>query len=77
MSDRGLPKNYRQQHGFGSHTYSFINAANELFYVKFHFKSKQGIACYSDAEAAEVAGSNRESAQRDLFNTIEQKNFPR
>lgn len=77
MSDRGLPKNYRQQHGFGSHTYSFINAANERFYVKFHFKSQQGIACYSDAEAAEVVGSNRESAQRDLFNAIEQKNFPR
>lgn len=77
MSDRGLPKNYRQQHGFGSHTYSFINAANERLYVKFHFKSQQGIACYSDAEAAEVVGSDRESAQRDLFNAIEQKNFPR
>ncbi|WP_026640572.1 catalase [Bordetella petrii] len=77
MSDRGLPKNYRQQHGFGSHTYSFINADNERFYVKFHFKSLQGIANYTDAEAADVVGSDRESAQRDLYEHIEQGDFPR
>ena len=49
MSDRGLPQNYRQMHGFGSHTYSFVNAEGERFWVKFHFKSQQGIAnliCY-------------------------------
>jgi catalase len=43
MSDRGIPKGYRHMHGFGSHTFSFINAANERFWVKFHFVSQQGI----------------------------------
>jgi catalase len=77
FSDRGLPKNYRQMHGFGSHTYSFYNEAGERFWVKFHFKSLQGIACYTDAEAAQVVGSDRESAQADLFNNIEAGNYPR
>ncbi|WP_116140215.1 catalase [Trinickia diaoshuihuensis] len=77
MSDRGIPKNYRQMHGFGSHTYSFINAAGERFYVKFHFKSLQGIENYTDAEAAQVIAQDRESAQRDLIANIDQKNFPR
>ncbi|WP_042262477.1 catalase [Paraburkholderia heleia] len=77
MSDRGIPKNYRQQHGFGSHTFSFINANNERFYVKFHFKSAQGVENYSDAEAAQVIAQDRESAQRDLFDEIEKGNFPK
>jgi catalase len=77
MSDRGIPKNHRQMHGFGSHTFSFINAANERFYVKFHFKSMQGLENYTDAEAAQVVAQDRESAQRDLVTNIDQKNFPR
>lgn len=77
MSDRGLPRNYRQMHGFGSHTFSFINAKNERFWVKFHFKSMQGIANYTDAEAREVVAGDRESAQRDLFASIEKGEFPR
>ncbi|WP_310632756.1 catalase [Paraburkholderia sp.] len=77
MSDRGIPKNYRQQHGFGSHTFSFINANNERFYVKFHFKSAQGVENYTDAEAAQVVAQDRESAQRDLYNEIEKGNFPK
>lgn len=77
MSDRGLPRNYRQMHGFGSHTYSFYNAAGERFWVKFHFKSMQGIAYYTDQEAAELVGNDRESAQRDLFAAIERGEFPR
>ena len=77
MSDRGIPKNYRQQHGFGSHTFSFINAGNERFYVKFHFKSAQGVENYSDAEAAQVVAHDRESAQRDLYSEIEKGNFPK
>jgi catalase len=77
MSDRGLPQNYRQMHGFGSHTYSFINARNERVWVKFHFKSLQGIANWTDAEAAAVVAGDRESAQRDLYASIEQGNFPR
>ncbi|MCG5260747.1 catalase [Cupriavidus gilardii] len=77
MSDRGLPQNYRQMHGFGSHTYSFINAAGERFWVKFHFKSQQGIANWTNEEAAKVVAGDRESAQRDLYENIEQGNFPR
>jgi len=77
MSDRGIPQNYRQMHGFGSHTYSFINAANERFWVKFHFKSMQGIENFTDAEAAQVVAQDRESAQSDLLTNIEQGNFPK
>ncbi|MEY2878461.1 MAG: hypothetical protein RLZZ15_841, partial [Verrucomicrobiota bacterium] len=77
MSDRGLPKNYRQLNGYGSHTYSFINAIGERYWVKFHFKSLQGHAYYTDAEAATVVGTDRESAQADLFHHIAQGNFPR
>lgn len=77
MSDRGLPRNLRQMHGFGSHTYSFINADNERFWVKFHFKSKQGIANWTNAEAAQVVGNDRESSQRDLYENIERGNFPK
>ena len=77
MSDRGIPANLRQQHGFGSHTFSFVNANGERFYVKFHFKSQQGIACLSDEDAAQVVAHDRESSQRDLFNNIEQGNFPK
>ena len=74
MSDRGLPKNYRQLNGYGSHTYSFINDKQERFWVKFHFKSLQGHAFYTDEEAIDVVGADRETAQRDLF---ERGEFPR
>jgi catalase len=77
MSDRGLPASYRHMHGFGSHTFSFINAANERFWVKFHFESQQGIKNLTDAEATELVGRDRESAQRDLFGSIETGDFPR
>ena len=77
MSDRGLPRNFRQLNGYGSHTYSFINAKGERHWVKFHFKSMQGHSFYSDQEAAEVVGGDRESAQRDLFENIERGVYPR
>lgn len=77
MSDRGLPRNLRQMHGFGSHTYSLINDKGERHWVKFHFKSQQGIANYTNAEAAAVVGQDRESSQRDLYENIEKGNFPR
>lgn len=77
FSDRGLPRNYRQMNGYGSHTYSLINAGNERFWVKFHFKSLQGIATMTNAEAARIVGDDRESAQRDLFDSIERGEFPK
>jgi catalase len=77
MSDRGIPRNYRQMHGFGSHTFSFINAQDERFWVKFHFKSMQGVENYTDSDAAQVIAKDRESAQRDLIENIESGNFPK
>ncbi|HEY6334436.1 MAG TPA: catalase [Alphaproteobacteria bacterium] len=77
FSDRGLPKNYRQMHGFGSHTYSFINSKNERFWVKFHFKSMQGIANVTNADATRIVGDDRESHQRDLFESIERGDYPK
>ena len=76
FSDRGLPTSYRHVNGFGSHTYSFINAQNERFWVKFHFKVMQGIENWTNAEAEKIVGKDRESAQRDLFEAIEREDFP-
>ena len=77
MGDRGIPRNLRQMHGFGSHTYSLYNEKGERFWVKFHFKSLQGITYYSDEEAAAVIANDRESSQRDLFGSIERGDYPR
>lgn len=77
MSDRGIPATYRHMHGFGSHTYSFINAQNERFWVKFHFRTQQGIKNLTDAEAAKLIGEDRESHQRDLFEAIERGDYPK
>ena len=77
MSDRGLPQSYRHMHGFGSHTFSFISPDNQRSWVKFTWKTEQGIANLTDAEAGAVIACDRESAQRDLYESIEQGNFPR
>lgn len=77
MSDRGIPATYRHMHGFGSHTFSMINADNERFWVKFHFKCQQGIQNLSDAESEVVIGADRESHQRDLYDSIEKGDNPR
>lgn len=77
MGDRGLPLSYRFMHGFSSHAYSLINVRNERVWVKFHFRSQQGIKNLTDYEAAAVVASDRESSQRDLYNAIEQGKFPR
>jgi catalase len=77
FSDRGLPQGYRFMNGYGSHTYSFLNEAGERFWVKFHFKSLQGIKWWSNREAEQVIAQDRESAQRDLHDAIERGEFPR
>ena len=77
MSDRGIPASYRHMHGFGSHTYSFWNRQGERFWVKFHFRTQQGIKNLTDAEAAELIGNDRESHQRDLYDAIERGDFPK
>jgi len=77
MSDRGLPKSFRNINGYGSHTYSFINANYERCWVKFHLKTMQGIANLTNAEAASFVGQDRETHQRDLFTAIERGDFPK
>ena len=77
MSDRGLPKSLRNVNGYGSHTYSLINSKNERFWVKFHFKTLQGIETLTNKEAEAIVGKDRESNQRDLFENIEKGNFPK
>ncbi|WP_430389037.1 catalase [Dyella sp. 20L07] len=77
MSDRGLPASLRHMHGFGSHTYSFWNDQGERFWVKFHFKTQQGIENWTNEHAAKVIGDDRESHQRDLYEAIERKEFPK
>ena len=77
FSDRGLPTSYRHVNGYGSHTYSFYNAKGERFWVKFHFKTKQGIDFFTDEDAATLVGGDRESHQRDLFAAIERGDFPK
>ena len=77
MSDRGIPLSYRHMHGFGSHTFSLINAANERVWVKFHLVCQQGIQNLTDAEAEAIVAKDRESHQRDLYEAIERGDFPR
>lgn len=77
MSDRGIPSTYRHMHGFGSHTFSFINDKNERTWVKFHFITQQGIKNLTDAQASTLVGQDRESHQRDLFESIAKGAFPR
>src|SRR5262249_4856323 len=66
MSDRGIPRSFRHMHGFGGHTYSLINAAGQLHWIKFTLKTQQGISNLTDAEAEVLVGSDPDSHQRDL-----------
>ena len=77
FSDRGLPSSYRHMHGYGAHAFGLINDANERCWVKFHFKTRQGIRCLTDAQARATIAEDRESAQRDLFEAIERGEHPR
>lgn len=76
-SDRGIPSSFRYMHGFGSHTYSMYNEDGERVWVKFHFRSEQGIQNYTDQEAEKVNGKDRESSGRDLYEAIEKGMYPK
>lgn len=76
FSDRGIPLSLRHMNGYGSHTYSLINQQGERHWVKFHFKTLQGIQYMTNEESYELIGHDRESHQRDLFYAIDSKNFP-
>ncbi|HEX4536515.1 MAG TPA: catalase [Candidatus Acidoferrum sp.] len=77
FSDRGTPDGYRHMDGFSSHTFSLINAKNELFYVKWHFKTKQGIKNFTREGADSMRGQDPDYAQRDLFEAIKNGEFPK
>ena len=77
FSDRGTPYGYRHMNGYSSHTYSLINAKNELCYVKWHFKTKQGIKNFAREEADQMRAVNMDFAQSDLFDHIAKGDFPK
>ena len=77
FSDRGVPTDYRHMNGYSSHTYSLWNKEGERFWVKWHFKTQQGVKCLMAAEARELCGQDPDHAQRDLVAAIENQNFPR
>ncbi len=77
FSDRGTPDGYRFMNGYGSHTYSLISAQNERYWVKFHFKTMQGIKNLSSERAQQLAGSDSDYAGRDLFEAIQRKDYPK
>jgi catalase len=76
MGDRGIPKSWRHMNGYSSHTYSWVNAAGAKFWVKYHFKTDQGIEFLTQADADRIAGEDADYHQRDLFTSIEAGNFP-
>ncbi|WP_328469039.1 catalase [Streptomyces sp. NBC_00448] len=76
FSDRGIPASYRHLNGYGSHTYQWSNEAGEVFWVKYHFKTDQGIRNLSAEDAARLAGTDPDSHQRDLREAIERGDFP-
>ncbi|KAK3773371.1 hypothetical protein RRG08_023249 [Elysia crispata] len=76
FSDRGTPDGYRHMNGYGSHTFKLVNKEGKAFYCKFHCKTDQGIKNLMADKAAELSGSDPDYAQRDLFNAIDDGNFP-
>ena len=70
MGDRGIPKSWRNMNGYGSHTYLWENAGGERFWVKYHFKTDQGIDFYTQAEADAMAGRDTDAHLRDLYTAI-------
>lgn len=76
MGDRGLPASWREMDGFGSHTYQWINADGERFWVKYHFKTDQGIKNLTGADGEKLAGIDSDYHRRDLYEAIEREDFP-
>ncbi|WP_285876962.1 catalase KatA [Fictibacillus phosphorivorans] len=76
MSDRGIPATFRHMHGFGSHTFKWVNREGDGVWVKYHFKTEQGIKNLSNEVAAKIAGENPDYHTEDLFNAIEKGEFP-
>ena len=76
FSDRGIPASFRNMDGFGSHTFQWVNASGEVFWVKYHFKTDQGIKCLRAEDAARIAGENPDHHQSDLLRAIDRAEYP-
>lgn len=76
MSDRGIPKSYRHMNGYGSHTYAMWNDKGQRFWIKWHFKTNQGIQTLTNEEASKIAGNKPQAAHEDLFDSIDMDNNP-
>ncbi len=76
MGDRGIPKTWRHMNGYSSHTYSLVNEAGEKFWVKFHFKTDQGVDFLTQDEADELAGQDSDLHIRDLYDSIDRGEHP-
>ncbi len=76
MGDRGIPRSWRHMNGYSSHSYLWVNADGERFWVKYHFKTDQGIEFLTQDEADELAGSDGDYHQRDLYDSIEAGDHP-
>jgi catalase len=76
MGDRGIPRTWRHMNGYSSHTYSWVNAAGQIFWVKYHFITDQGIEFFTQAEADEMAGRDADYHRRDLFEAIGRGEYP-
>jgi catalase len=76
MGDRGIPRSWRHMNGYSSHTYMWVNAEGERFWVKYHFKCDQGVEFLTQAEADRIAGEDADYHQRDLYEAIERRDFP-
>ncbi|MBV9803059.1 MAG: catalase, partial [Solirubrobacterales bacterium] len=76
MGDRGIPKTYRHMNGYSSHTYMWVNAGGEKSWVKYHFKTDQGIDFLTQDEADQMAGENADYHRQDLFEAIRDGDFP-
>src|SRR5918999_726985 len=76
FSDRGTPRTLRHMNGYSSHTYSWMNAKGERFWVKYHFKTVQGIENFTLSEAGEKAGDDPDFHRRDLWESITAGNAP-
>jgi catalase len=74
--DRGIPASFRNMDGFGSHTFQWVNAKGEAFWVKYHFKADQGIKCLTSEEATRIAGQDPDYHGRDLFSAINRGDYP-
>ena len=77
FSDRGIPATLRNMNGYSSHTFSLWNTKGERFWVKWHFKTMQGIKTISQAEANKIAGEDLDYHRRDLFAAIDRGDFPK